>query len=254
MDTSINYRVSHCDNEILSDPARKFRYNKILFRSIAPVYDNITRILSLGKDQKWKKMMISWLPNECSGVVLDIACGTGDLAEALSARYGSAKVLGADMTMDMVKTAVIKAAGRSNMFYTCQNMNSLSFRDKSVSVITGGYALRNSPDLYSFIAEINRVIIPGGVVAFLDFSRYPGRFTGIIQYGILFLWGALWGIIFHGNHRVYSYISKSLKTFPVPEKLDAMFEKSGFTIFKSRYLFLGTVRIFMARKNSPGKD
>lgn len=246
----MNNRVSHCNNEILSDPVRKFRYNKILFKTIAPVYDNITRVLSLGRDQKWKKMMISWLPDECSGVVLDIACGTGDLVQTLSTRYGNAMILGADMTLDMVKTAEKKTAGSNNTFFTCQNMNSLSLKDKSVAVITGGYALRNSPDLYSLIIEINRVILPGGIVAFLDFSRYPGRLSGMIQSVVLFLWGALWGIVFHGNYRVYSYISRSLNTFPVPEKLDAIFKRSGFTILKSRYLFLGTVRIFIAQKNN----
>lgn len=199
--------------EHLDSPDRKRAFNALLFREVAPRYDLITRLLSFGRDAAWKRQMMARLPDEQPARCADLACGTGDLTRALAARYPDAQIIGIDLTPEMLDRAR-RLTAQPRIEYRQGDMNELPLPDASVDVITGGYALRNAPDLDTALREIRRVLRPGGVFAFLDFSKSPHRPAERIGYALLKLWGGFWGLVLHGHPDVYGYIAESLRAYP----------------------------------------
>jgi ubiquinone/menaquinone biosynthesis C-methylase UbiE len=105
--------------------------------------------------------------------------------------------------------------------------------------VTGSYALRNAPDLRKAVAEVHRVLSPGGVAAFLDFSnpeRYPLRH---LQYLLLRSWCGLWGLLLHGTPEIHGYVAESLRVFPDRNRLRGIFRENGFEVSTERRFFLG---------------
>jgi demethylmenaquinone methyltransferase/2-methoxy-6-polyprenyl-1,4-benzoquinol methylase len=182
-----------------------------LFRDVAPRYNLITRLLSFGRDAAWKRWLISQLPDQADRV-LDLACGTGDLTRALLARYPDARVTGLDLTPEMLDIA--RATGPESLTYMEADMCNTGLKDHSVDLITGGYALRNAPDLDMALHETARLLRPGGTAAFLAFSAPRHPLLRRLHNGLLLFWGGLWGLLIHGNPRVYAYIAHSLARFP----------------------------------------
>ena len=118
-----------------------------------------------------------------------------------------------------------------------------------MDIISGGYALRNAPDLGITIDEVSRVLKPGGVAAFLDFSKPTGKFSQHIEYWLLKLWSGLWGILLHRNHEVYSYIAESLRRFPDRGTLHSLLQAKGYRIVTSRLYFFGITEIIVIEKS-----
>src|SRR5262245_51518952 len=139
----------------LQAPASKRRYTRRLFATIADRYDLITRLLSFGRDQSWKRRLID-LSGIAAGVrVLDLACGTGDLA-LLAADRGAAAV-GLDFTFRMIELARAKPeAGRAR--WLVGDMGQLPVKSATFDVITTGYGLRNVPDLAAALREMSRAL------------------------------------------------------------------------------------------------
>ena len=235
------------DPRILRDPPAKREYNRRLFAEVAPRYYAATRLMSLFRDRAWKRNMLSLLRGPSPGVVLDIACGTGDLSALSARRWPDATIVGCDISLDMMAFMRQPSLG-AMVRLTCQDMGYLAVSAHRVDMVIGGYALRNAPDLSVTLAEIFRVLKPGGNAAFLDFSRSPKKSIFFIQYWVLRLWGGLWGFLLHGNPAVYAYIAESLRLFPDRRSLRDMIAKTGFCgiAFSSR--MAGLVDIIVARK------
>ena len=237
----------------LSDPAAKLEYNRRLFSPVAEVYPLVTRILSFGRDAAWKRMLLRSLPQNGVARVLDLACGPGDLTFPLAERYATARITGIDLNPDMLNRARAALEGapvslQERITFTEGDMNALAFPDAGFDLITGGYALRNSPDLKRTLAEVGRMLEPFGTVAFLDFSKSRHTVPRNIQLGLLAFWGRLWGRIFHRNPEVYGYIAESLKQFPDQATFQGMLEEAGFRLKLYRACMFGLVRITVAEK------
>ncbi len=129
-----------------------------------------------------------------------------------------------------------------------KDMLETGFNGDSFDIITGGYALRNAPDINSAINEIYRLLKTGGVSYFLDFSKSSNLILQKLQLFFLKLWGAICGIILHGNPDIYVYISKSLKHFPDNKKLIQMMKDAGFINIKMKFLFFGFLYILSSEK------
>ena len=235
--------------EELNRPDNKLKFNEIHFTESAPRYDIATRLLSLGKDGDWKRFLIDSLPTFDNPKCLDLACGTGDLCFALGDKFPTACIEGVDLT-----EAMLQVAHRRN---TCSNINfsqgdmcHLSQADNSFDIVTGSYALRNAPDLPLALSEITRVLKPGGIAAFLDFSKPKSKFMQAAEYWLLRFWGSLWGLVLHGNPAVHGYISASLKNYPDRLTLQQMFHDSGLEIVMERRFFGGITEVSMLRKPS----
>jgi demethylmenaquinone methyltransferase/2-methoxy-6-polyprenyl-1,4-benzoquinol methylase len=236
--------------ERLADPMRKRELNKQLFSVVAPRYDAVTRVLSFDRDRVWKARMVGALPPVMAPVCLDLACGTGDISFLLAAKYPDGQVLGLDLTEAMLERA--RARGTApHLSFQRGDMGRTGLAAESVDIVTGGYALRNAGDLREVLAEVHRVLKPGGIGCFLDFSKPSGRSLQKVEYLLLKVWGAWWGRVFHGDHEVYAYIAESLVRFPDRPQLSGLFQAQGFEIESSTLYFLGIVQCLMLRKADP---
>ena len=232
----------------LSDPITKRRLNQSLFSIVAPRYAMITRGLSFFRDRAWKKRLVGSLSALGAGsVVIDLATGPGDIARMVAQKYPQARIVGCDLTIAMLRSAPLGGAPE-NALFSNQDMGALAVKPASADCITGGYALRNAPDLALALAECGRILKTGGTAAFLDFSKSPSLLTACIQITLLKAWGGLWGLLLHGKPWVYGYIGDSLKYFPNRPELRAAFEKTGFTVEFSRLFMMGMIELIVVRK------
>ena len=216
----------------------KLFFNRQMFSTIAPRYDFITRALSFGRDTSWKNRLVNDLPDKKNAHCLDIACGTGDITFRLAAKYPAGHIVGLDVTEPMIDYARERNTF-SNITFTLQDMCRTNFADASFDIVTGGYALRNAPNLEEALIEIRRVMKPGATAAFLDFSKPPNHFLQKTKGLLLKIWGGFWGILLHRNPQLYTYIAKSLKQYPDRNALKQLITKLGFTNIRSRKHFLG---------------
>jgi demethylmenaquinone methyltransferase/2-methoxy-6-polyprenyl-1,4-benzoquinol methylase len=228
----------------IQEPDRKRQYNVALFREVAPKYDFVTKALSLGRDQSWKRALIAALPPVSQPRCLDLACGTGDITFALARKFPDGQIEGLDICENM-----LAVAQRQNHFDNVRlrtgDMCNTQVNDHSLDIITGGYALRNAPSLDSMLDELRRTLSPGGTAGFLDFSKPRNKLVQRFQHFVLTLWGGFWGLVLHGNPEVYSYIAKSLATFPDRTTLREMLDSRGFVNLRSKYFYFGTLELLV---------
>jgi demethylmenaquinone methyltransferase/2-methoxy-6-polyprenyl-1,4-benzoquinol methylase len=233
--------------DYLRTPTAKREYNELLFAEVAKRYDLVTRALSLGRDQAWKRVLLDSLPTDLAPVCVDLACGTGDVSFALARRYPQGTVCGIDLTPEMLHIA--EARNRfPNVTLQLGDMHRLPFPSGSIDIVTGSYALRNAPSLTVALQEIHRVLRPGGTAAFLDFSKSPNRFLQRLSFAVLYLWGSFWGLVLHRQAAVYAYIAKSLWHFPDRESLRRDLTNVGFAEVFSRKFYFGTLEIITVSK------
>jgi demethylmenaquinone methyltransferase/2-methoxy-6-polyprenyl-1,4-benzoquinol methylase len=242
----LNVRASLADSERTRD------LNKRLFRMVAPRYDAVTRVLSLGRDRVWKDRMVAALPPRAAPVCLDLACGTGDITLRLGAKYPGGLIIGLDLVAPMLARARARCRA-PHVHFLRGDMGRIAVRSASVDIVTGGYALRNAGDLRKALAEIHRVLKPGGIASFLDFSRPRGKAPAWLESLLLSVWGGWWGLVFHGNPAVYAYIAASLARFPDRRELAALFRSHGLDVQASCLLFGGIVARITACKSVSGK-
>jgi len=224
----------------LNNPEKKKVYNESLFSEVSKSYDFATIMLSFGRDKSWKKKLIKNLNTHQHQKILDLACGTGDITTALINKFNGSEVFGLDLNEDMVKIARSKKIGAK---FIIGDMNKTDFENEYFDIISGGYALRNSPDLQKALKEFHRIMKNGSVASFLDFSKSKNKLAQKVQYGLLKFWGNIWGLILHGNKEVYGYIADSLKLFPDRENLEKMIKDTGFKNVKTKVLFFGFTSI-----------
>jgi|SRR3954451_25458738 ubiquinone/menaquinone biosynthesis methyltransferase len=226
---------------------KKRSYNEQLFSEVAPRYDFITRALSFWRDASWKRELVAQLPRQDAPRCLDLACGTGDIAFLLAKKYPGGNIVGVDITERMLARARLRNYW-PNIEFLNQDMNCLMVDSLSVDIVTGGYALRNAPDLETTLDEINRVMRPGGTAAFLDFSRPASVMSERLQHVVLKIWTGFWGLALHRNHEVYGYIAESLRRYPDRMQLRRLLQDKGFRVEQSRLHFFGITELIVVRK------
>jgi demethylmenaquinone methyltransferase/2-methoxy-6-polyprenyl-1,4-benzoquinol methylase len=226
-------------------PDAKRRYNARLFTTIAGRYDFITRLLSFGRDQGWKRDLIARAAIAPGERVLDLATGTGDLAVAAAAR--GAEVVGLDLAPRMVQLARAKPAAAAIRFLV-GDMTALPLPAASVDVVTTGYGLRNVPDLERALSEIARVLKPGGRFLSLDFERPESPFWRRAYLAYLTAVGSTVGTLLHGDPDTYRYIPASLARYPGAAAVAALLKAKGFAEADAIQVMGGFMAIHVARR------
>lgn len=219
-------------NTALSAPESKRRYVRRLFGTIADRYDFITRFLSFGRDRAWKIRLIELATVRPDARVLDLACGTGDIAFE-AARRG-ARVVGLDITPRMIELARAKPAPSGRVSWMVGDMTSLPVMNTSFDVITTGYGLRNVPDLPRALAEIHRVLRPGGLICSLDFNRPESAWVRGVYLVYLTLIGSALGWVLHRDPDTYRYIPASIRRYPGARGVVRLMQAAGFS--DARYI------------------
>lgn len=174
--------------------------------------------------------------------VLDLACGTGDIAFALSAR--GAAVTGLDLTHRMLQLPARAAQPRAGCAqFVTGDMLALPFADAGFDMVTIGYGLRNVPELLPAIREIRRVLKPGGVMLSLDFDRPANPLLRTIYLDYLTVAGSLVGLLLHRDPDTYRYIPESIRRYPGAHAVAALFQQAGFVESRHRPVFGGLMAI-----------
>jgi ubiquinone/menaquinone biosynthesis methyltransferase len=232
-------------SEAFESPEAKRRYNRRLFGTIADRYDLVTVVLSYGRDRRWKARLVELARIAPGDRVLDLACGTGDLALLAAAR--GARVVGLDLAPRMLQRAHAKTPdGRAA--YVCGDMGALPFPDESVDVVMAGYGLRNVPLLDVALAEIRRVLRPGGRFLSLDFNRPRHPVVRTAYLGYLTAVGSALGLILHGDPDTYRYIAASLRRHPEAGQVTVRLAAAGFTEARWLPVLGGLMAMHVARK------
>ncbi|MGE3841548.1 MAG: ubiquinone/menaquinone biosynthesis methyltransferase [Vicinamibacterales bacterium] len=231
----------------IESPDGKREVNRRIFTAVAPRYDFITRVLSYGQDQRWKRRLIEQARIEPGERVLDLACGTGDLADRARAR--GARVAGLDLTRAMLSAA--RHRHGSALSFVQADMMHLPFTAARFDVVTAGYALRNLPDLNGGLREIARVLKPGGRLLSLDFERPSGALVRTLFLGYLWAVGSVLGMVLHREPETYRYISVSLSRYPSATELRARLSAAGFRDILRRPLLGGLMATHTAVRCGP---
>jgi demethylmenaquinone methyltransferase/2-methoxy-6-polyprenyl-1,4-benzoquinol methylase len=235
----------------LSTPERKRRYVARLFDTIADDYDFITRLLSYGRDQHWKRQLIALAAVQPHERVLDLACGTGDLAFAAAAV--TPFTIGLDVTPRMVHLARVRAGERGGVAAArtrllVGDMMSLPFASASIDVITTGYGFRNVPLLNEAIRETCRVLRPGGRLFSLDFNRPQPAALRALYLAYLTIVGSAVGLALHRDPDTYRYIPESIRRYPGAAAVVDRLRAAGFSEARWIPVLGGLMAIHVARK------
>lgn len=202
--------------------------------------------MSLGRDQIWKRRLVALLPALAAPNCVDLACGTGDLTEALADRFPQGQVVGVDLTPAMIEVARVRCA-QINVSFRVQDMCRTDIADGWADIVTGSYALRNAPVLDDALRETHRMLKPGGWAAFLDFAKPPSRWRQSLQLPLLKVWGGFWGLVLHGGPE-HAYIAESLRQFPDRVALREKFNQHGFRLQTARNCFGGMLEILVLER------
>ncbi|HXG56643.1 MAG TPA: ubiquinone/menaquinone biosynthesis methyltransferase [Vicinamibacterales bacterium] len=235
----------------LESPDSKSRYVRRLFSTIADRYDLITALLSFGLDRRWKQRLVALAAVRRGTRALDLACGTGDIAFAMAAE--GATVTGLDITHRMLVLAHRKhpasakaTAGKPT--WVTGDMMALPFPDHSFDVVTTGYGLRNVPAITTSLAEIHRVLRPGGQLLSLDFDRPGHPLVRFVYLAYLTVVGSALGLVLHGDPDTYRYIPESIRRYPGARGVVALMEAQGFDHVRWLRVLGGFMAIHAARK------
>jgi ubiquinone/menaquinone biosynthesis methyltransferase len=269
------------DEELTSADSKR-AVNLEIFTRIASEYDLMTLALSFGWDGSWKRQLVAKV-SEFVGAVddddddekrkinkrssdlvfVDLACGTGEISTMIAEMFPGSQVTGIDLTPGMIDVAKKNQQQNrpgnknNNIKFEVGDMTNLTvngIQDDSVDVVTGGYAIRNAPELRVALKEIHRILKPGGVAAFLDFSRSSVPLLSDLGYWALKLWGGFWGLVRHGQPWVYGYIADSLQRYPNRHDLGTILEESGLTVTHRQLHMCGLLETVHLRKKKQEEE
>lgn len=220
-----------------------------MFDAVAPTYDSLNHIMSLGVDKSWRRKAVREIVSEGVREVLDVACGTGDSAIAIAkALPKNGKVTGIDISDGMMALVADKAekkgvAGKITL--RKEDGEAMSFADGTFDCVTCSFGIRNFEHKEKGLAEFRRVLRKGGKVVILELSVPQNRVLRWF-YDIYFLHilPRIGGVI-SGEKAAYRYLPASVHNFPAPEAFCKMLSEAGFSSVRYRTLSLGLCRLYV---------
>ncbi|MFT5143435.1 MAG: demethylmenaquinone methyltransferase/2-methoxy-6-polyprenyl-1,4-benzoquinol methylase [Rhodothermales bacterium] len=217
-----------------------------MFDAIAPRYDLLNRVLSMGVDRGWRKKVVRRLVAARPGRVLDVATGTGDLAIEI-ARAGVREVVGVDIAEEMLQVGRLKLdapdlAGRVTL--ESGDAENLPFGDNEFDAASVAFGVRNFENLSAGLREMARVLRPGGRLLILEFSK-PTAFPVKQVYGI-YSRNVLprIGEWLSGDSGAYRYLPDSIAVFPDGEDFLSKLAEAGFDAVSQKRLTFGIASIY----------
>ncbi len=223
-----------------------------MFSRLARRYDLVNDIMSFGLHRRWKRatVRIAVKGRRPGSRVLDLCCGTGDMAFLANELGDGVAVFGADFTLPMLSVASARARDRrAPRRFVAADALRLPFSDGSFDAITIGYGLRNLADPEAGLAEMLRVLAPGGRAVILDFGKPANRIAGALYLAFLHTMMPFVGWLFHRDPETYLYIPASLERYPAQRGVDRIMRRLGYTNVRFEERLLGTMGINVGERS-----
>ena len=221
-----------------------------MFDNISGNYDGLNRVISFGIDIKWRKKVLAMVSAKNPQTILDIATGTGDLA-ILMAQTNAPQIIGADISEGMMEVGRKKVAEKgleSRVTLQYGDSENLPFTDNYFDAITVAFGIRNFETLEKGLADILRVLKPGGILVILETSvptKFPFKQGYNFHTKVLL---PLIGRFFSKEGSAYAYLGESAAVFPFGEALNNILRKIGFIDVKAMPQTMGVATIYSASK------
>jgi demethylmenaquinone methyltransferase / 2-methoxy-6-polyprenyl-1,4-benzoquinol methylase len=238
-------------NERTANEIAHARAVREMFSGIAGKYDLLNHVLSVNIDKRWRRLVrekLTVILADPSAVVLDVACGTGDLALELK-RNANARVIGSDFCHPMLEIAAEKAGNdRQPIPFIEGDAMNLPFGDDSFDAVTIAFGLRNLSNFEDGLRELRRILKPGGTLAVLEFSSpvIPG-FRGLFNFYFTKILPRIGGVV-SGSRGAYEYLPDSVSKFPDQKGLAGLMRSTGFGDVDFTNLTGGIAAIHLGRK------
>ena len=235
-----------------SNKEKKGQQVEEMFDNIAPTYDTLNHRLSWNIDKLWRNRAINALREYKPQRMLDIATGTGDFALLAAKRLHPRQLIGADISEEMMRIGAqkVKRAGLDNVIsFAKEDCMALSFADNSFDAVTAAFGIRNFEDLDRGLAEIHRVLKPGGHLSIVELTTpvtFPMRQLFKIYSNTVL---PLYGRMISKDSSAYEYLTRTIEAFPQGEVMMDIFKKAGFAKTSSfRRLTFGICTMYLAEK------
>jgi demethylmenaquinone methyltransferase/2-methoxy-6-polyprenyl-1,4-benzoquinol methylase len=221
-----------------------------VFHRVAERYDRMNDLMSLGMHRLWKDAMVNWLSPPRTGSkpyrVLDLAGGTGDIAFRIARRSAPAEITVADINASMLEVGRERAAQQglgARVSFTEENAEALSFGDNRFDAATIAFGIRNVTHIDRAIAEVFRVLRPGGRFLVLEFSKV--EMAGLDRLYDLYSFNVVpaMGKAVVGDGEPYRYLVESIRRFPNQARFAALMEAGGFERVEYRNFSGGIVAL-----------
>ena len=224
---------------------------RAMFDRIAPSYDMLNHLLSLGIDHLWRRRAVRELRKFAPKRVLDLATGTCDLAIAIAKGIEGVKVMGTDISTEMVEVGRVKVAKRGlseQIELGIADAENLPYGEGEFDAVTVGFGVRNFTNKEQGLSEMARVLREGGVVEILELSRPTNKiFAPIFSFYFHKVMPIMGGWI-SGDRAAYKYLPASVDSFPAPERFVQMMREAGLQECRAIRLTFGVAYIYIGVK------
>jgi demethylmenaquinone methyltransferase / 2-methoxy-6-polyprenyl-1,4-benzoquinol methylase len=222
-----------------------------MFDNIAHRYDFLNHLLSAGIDKTWRRKAIKHIAAYKPRLVMDMATGTGDFAIDTAERLDIDKVVGLDLSEEMLAIGRKKSSGKSlqnKIEYVKGDSENLQYPDNTFDAMTAGFGVRNFENLEKGLTEMHRVLKPGAPLVILEVSQ-PDAFPMKQVFGVYFkLILPTIGRVFSKDHRAYTYLPESVEAFPKGDNFVNILKKIGFKNAKHHPLTFGICAMYTCEK------
>lgn len=229
------------------DPRDENRGQKVrgMFGAIAGRYDLLNRIISGGRDQAWRRKTVKMAQLTGGESILDVCCGTGDLALMMAVNKASpARVVASDFTPEMLLIAAEKADKAGVKLDICAaDALCLPFENAMFDVVSVGYGVRNFQELDRGLSELARVLKPSGRLVILEATPRKGLIGWFANAYINRMVPFIGNLLTGSKSKAYSYLADSIQVFPNVKELASKLESTGFEQVRFKKLNLGTMAI-----------
>lgn len=222
-----------------------------MFNKISHRYDLLNRLLSLGMDRYWRRIAIKQLDSELHRRVLDLACGTGDVALAAAAAADNRLVIAIDRACQMLELASTKVTHRKladRIILVCGDGMNIPAANESIDAATIAFGIRNMPDTEACLRELHRLLRKQGKIVILEFSLPKNRVIRSLHLFYLRRIVPLVGRLISGDEYAYSYLNKTIETYPHGSQFGELMTRAGFGEINCRPLTCGIVTLYTGFK------
>ncbi len=240
------------NDKTLSDNDNAGRADAIrdMFSAIAPRYDFLNRLLSLGIDRGWRRTLTRMALKNDTAAILDVACGTGDVSLVLRRQAPAARIVGLDFSQAMLDLAAVKIENESaEIELVAASAEKLPFPKTDFDLVTIAFGIRNVVDKQKALREFYRVLQPQGRLAVLEFSQPDSTWLKVLYNFYFFKILPLIGGFF-AKRSAYKYLPESVAKFPSRDEFVTWLKEAGFADCRYHSLTFGIATLYLAEKKS----